>query len=180
MRIAINAVAFYIAWFACALGGANGWPWAGAAVAAGAVLLHLALAQDWRPELQLASAAAIMGIVGEGALMVLGAVRYASAAPFEGVPPVWLIGMWFGFATLLNVSFVWLKGRLLLAAALGFVLGPLSYIGGQALGAITINEPYWPSVAAIAVLWGAALPLLVVLGQRWNGVTGYTTPQSSP
>lgn len=177
MRIAVNTLAFYVAWFACALGGANGWPWTGAAVAVGVVVVHLMLAADWRDEAKLAFASGVLGILGESALIASGAASYASPVPFAAAPPVWLIGMWLAFATLMNVTFTWLKGRLWLAALLGALLGPLSYIGGEALGAIQIGTPYWQSISAIAGLWGLALPILVTFAQRWDGVSDRTSRQ---
>ena len=40
MTFALNAVAFQAGWFACVLGAAYGWPWAGVAAAAGLVAFH--------------------------------------------------------------------------------------------------------------------------------------------
>jgi hypothetical protein len=59
------------------------------------------------------------------------------------------------------LSLEWLSGRYALAAVLGAVAGPLSYLGGERLGAITVESPL-----AIGIEWAIATPLLVYLKER--------------
>ena len=54
-----------------------------------------------------------------------------------GLAPYWIVALWMLFATTLNVTFRWLQPRPALAAALGAVFGPVSYIAGAAVGVIT-------------------------------------------
>jgi hypothetical protein len=76
--------------------------------------------------------------------------------------------MWALFATTLNLSMSWLKGRPWLAAAFGAVGGPLAYVAGRKLGGVEMNEP------ALALLvqglgWAVMMPLLLRLAARLNG-----------
>ena len=82
-----------------------------------------------------------------------------------GVPPLWLIGLWAAFATLLPICFRWLYNRLWLAGVLGAVSGALSYVSGGKLGALMVNGDGL-GLVWIAAEWGLALPLLVWLAQR--------------
>ena len=77
--------------------------------------------------------------------------------------------MWMLFATTLNVSMQWLRARPLLAALMGFVAGPLSYVAGEKLGGMTfVNET--AALAALAIGWAVMMPLLMRLATRLNGV----------
>lgn len=165
----LNIAALQITWFSCVLGAANGWPWAGVVVAALAITLHLARAARPAAELALILSGGALGVIFEGALMAGGFARYAGEVPFEGLPPAWLVALWMVFATTLNVSLAWLKERPLLAAALGAVAGMIAYAGGARLGAMTLAEPLWVSLAAVGLMWGMALPLLGALARRLGG-----------
>jgi len=48
----------------------------------------------------------------------------------------------------------------------GLVGGPLAFFGGERLGAATLGEPMFLSLAAVAVSWSVALPLLVAVSDR--------------
>ena len=93
-----------------------------------------------------------------------------------GVPPLWLIGLWAAFATLLPICFRWLFNRLWLAAILGAVSGTVSYVSGGKLGALMVNGDglYW-----IALEWGLALPLLVWLAQKGEANVDQATNSSA-
>ena len=64
----------------------------------------------------------------------------------------------------------WLKGRPALAALLGAIGGPASYIAGQKLGGIQFVE-YGPAIAALAVGWAVFMPMLMSLAERFDGMT---------
>jgi hypothetical protein len=49
--------------------------------------------------------------------------------------------MWIAFATTLNVSMRWLRGRPELALLFGAVGGPLAFYAGERLGAVTVHRP---------------------------------------
>jgi hypothetical protein len=68
-----------------------------------------------------------------------------------------------GFGTTLRGSLSWLVGRYALAAVLGAVAGPLSYLDGAKLGAVTLHPSRAFSIAALAVGWAVVMPLLVWL-----------------
>jgi hypothetical protein len=75
--------------------------------------------------------------------------------------------MWALFATTLNVSLGWLQGRWVLTVVLGAMAGPLSYWAGVRMGAVQFVEPA-QAVAALAVGWGLATPLLLLLARLFN------------
>lgn len=175
MNMAINFVAFQLGWFACVLGAANGWPWAGPVLVFGIVGLHLARARRWRPELRLILTAAALGLVVDSLLLATGWLRYPSGLWIPGLAPYWIVAMWALFATTLNLSLGWLHGRSVLAVLLGAAGGPLSYLAGEKLGGIALTQPAW-ALAALAVAWAVAMPLLMFLAARYDGITERPLP----
>ena len=72
-------------------------------------------------------------------------------------------------AIALNVTLRWLKGRPLLAAMLGALLGPLSFIGGVRLGGAQFVDRS-AALGVLALQWGLAMPLVMALSNRFGGV----------
>ena len=68
----------------------------------------------------------------------------------------------------LNVSLNWLKKQTLASVVLGAVGGPLAYLAGQRLGAVTIPQQTL-GVLAQAGGWAVLTPLLVRLATHFNG-----------
>lgn len=167
----INAINFQIGWFACALGAAAGWPWAGVAVVLAIVAWHLTHVIEPRRELTLILAAAGIGAVWDSLLAALGWIQYPNGMLVDGTAPVWMIALWMLFATTLNVSLAWLKRRLWLGALFGAVGGPLAYLGGARLGALMLVHET-SALVALAIGWGVLAPVLLLLARRYDGLLG--------
>lgn len=168
MSILVNFLAFQAGWFASVLGAAQSMPWAGPAVVLAIVILHLRQAK--RPDLEagLLVASGIIGLYFDSLLVALGWVTYPSGLISSSFAPYWIVTMWVLFATTLNSSMAWLKGRHVLAAVLGAISGPLSYVAGAKLGGIEFVE----NVGALVFLsigWAAAMPVLITLAEKLNG-----------
>jgi Protein of unknown function (DUF2878) len=161
----INFAAFQLGWFACVLGAAHDMPSLGLVVTVGVVLLHLAVSTHPERELKLALFAMALGAVFDSVLVATGWLRYPNGTLLPGTAPYWIIAMWALLATTLSTSLSWLQGRLRLAAALGAVAGPLAYLAGARLGALTIVTPI-PAIAALGVTWAIAMPVLVHAARR--------------
>ncbi len=169
LPILINIFAFYIGWFACVLGGAYGLPWLGTALALAIVVRHIGQAMQPWLELRLALLAGLLGVLVDSLPVAAGLVDYPSGTVLTGMAPYWIVALWMLFATTLNVSLRWLKGRLLLAAVLGAIAGPPAYYAGAGLGAITLLQA-GPALLLLALLWSMAMPLLVSLATRYDGM----------
>jgi hypothetical protein len=167
-KILLNFVAFQVAWFACVLGGANDQSLAGTMVVGAVICLHLALAQRPRPEALLIALAAVIGLVWESWLVTLGLIRYPAGNLAPGLAPYWIVAMWALFATSLNLSMAWLKGRMWLAALFGAVGGPLAYLAGERLGGLQMPDPVL-ALGAQALGWAVLFPMLTGLAARLNG-----------
>lgn len=77
-------------------------------------------------------------------------------------PPLWFLGIWLAFATLLPYSAKWLirwpAWKLSLSSA---VLAPLSYYTGSILSGLHLAQPLWKSLSIVAIEWMILYPLLV-------------------
>jgi hypothetical protein len=164
----INYVSFQIGWFACVLSAANGRPLLGLLVSVLVIALHLRLTQRRWTELKLLLGCAAIGTVFDSLLLATGWVSYPNGEWLPWLAPYWIVAMWFLFASTLNLSMAWLKGRLWLAAFMGALGGPLSYIAGQKLQAIRLENPE-PALIVVAIAWAVIMPALTLLAQKLNG-----------
>ena len=97
---------------------------------------------------------------------------FDSGVLLQGLAPYWMVALWAIFATTLNVSLRWLRGRAVLAAALAAVGGPAAYYAGAQLGALKLVAP-GAALAAIGAGWAVIAPALLAAARR---VDGYAQP----
>ncbi len=169
MPVLLNFINFQIGWFACVLGAAWGYPWAGVAVTLAIVAWHLSRMVQPQRELVLVIAAAGVGALWDSLLPALGWIQYPNGMLIDGTAPVWMVALWMLFATTLNVSLAWLKRNMLLAVVFGAVGGPLAYYGGAKLGALVFVHQT-PALIALAIGWAVLTPLLLMLSRRYDGL----------
>lgn len=165
-RTFFNIAGMQVGWFACALGAADGYPWAGPAVVAIYLAVFLFQSSALRQDAEFILLAALAGAIIDGLLRGSGFFIYQSAVPeIDWIAPVWIIAMWMLFATTFNASLRWLRERPFSALLLGLLFGPLSYYAGQRLGAIDFVYPNMVTLPALALLWGTVMVGLVYLGR---------------
>jgi len=177
MRVLANVVAFQVGWFACVLGAAAGQPWLGPAIVAAAVAAHLGMARRPGAEAGLIALMGMLGTLLDSVPVAAGWLAYPHGQMVAWFAPVWITALWALFATTLNVSLRWLRGRYWLAGLLGALAGPASYAAGAALGALEVRSAAG-ALSGLAALWGLALPGAVWLAQRLDGAGGLGEPRS--
>lgn len=162
-----NLLGYQAVWFAIIIGAGHGQPWPG-------ILTALAFVawQAWGAQralmLRLVLAAVALGVVIDGVLAGSGLLAYASPWPSSRGAPLWILAIWAAFAMTLPRSLAFLQGRPWLAAALGAIGGPLAYLGAaRGWSAVSFSMPAWQPVAALAVAWASAMPLLASLARHW-------------
>lgn len=174
LRLILNLVAFQIGWFACVLGGAQGLPWLGVGVVALVVALHLWMSSAPAREALLILIIGTLGALWDGLLVRFGFLQYPSGMILPWLAPVWIIAMWASFATTLNVSLAWLKGRWSLAILFGAIGGPLAYYAGHRLGGVDFPDLIL-GLAVLAGGWSFLMPLSAWIAREINGA-GYPSP----
>ncbi|GMU44996.1 MAG: DUF2878 domain-containing protein [Xanthomonadales bacterium] len=168
MSIWLNLVLFQLGWVATVAGAGLGYWWAGplSLLVLAAVVFRLT---PWpRTDLALLCAACLLGLVIDSAYLQFGLLRFAEPVPFDGLAPIWILGMWMSFALTLNHSMRFFQGRPIATGLLGLVGGPLAYwVAGSKFAAVEMLGDTRIGYAAIGIVWGLVTPLLVALASRW-------------
>lgn len=153
----LNFAAFQLGWVVAVAGAGRGYPLAGVAYALAWLLAH-----HWRTrpgrlhELVLVLASALFGYAVDSILVMGGVIAFPAYARLGQPSTLWMVCLWLMFAMTLRHSLGWLRGRYLLAAAAGALLGPLAYWAGSRLGAIELREAVGPMVA-VGAAWAASM-----------------------
>ncbi|HSG66297.1 MAG TPA: DUF2878 domain-containing protein, partial [Gammaproteobacteria bacterium] len=97
--------------------------------------------------------------------------RYAGEVSTPLIAPHWILAMWALFATTLTGCLRWLGRSLWLAAILGALGAPASYVAGARLGGVELIDPL-RALTALGTGWAIALPVLVRMarGERPRAV----------
>lgn len=168
----LNLGLYQAGWFACVLGGAHGRPWLGAVAGLAPVAAHLALVERRTEEARFVALVALAGTVVDSAQQAAGTVAFPSGHYAAWLCPGWLTVLWAQFATLPRHAFAWLARRPVACALLGAVGGPLAFLGGERLGAVTFPAGRTAGYALLALVWAAAFPALMFFAERSGAFPG--------
>ena len=166
-----NLVGYQLVWFCTVMSAGRGWVWLGPLAFAVFATWQLAISRHGVADLKLIALGVLLGALIDGTMALTGWSVYSAPAPAlpGGGAPIWILTLWASFALTLNESFSYLQKRLWLAAMLGAVGGPAAYLGAwRGWHAVTLIEPTWRGLTALAVGWSVALPLMAGLARRWS------------
>ena len=153
----VNYAIYNVGWFAAILGAAWHRPLTGFAIAAALTALHLWLATERTVEMRLVLMALGCGLVAEGIQVWSGTYRFTSGALVAWMSPPWMLALWAQFATTFRYSLRGIMTNPARAALFGFIGGPIAFVAGEGLGAVTLAQPLWLGLARLAVTWSVAL-----------------------
>ncbi len=153
----LNYLFYQVGWFACVLGAAAGRPWLGFLLAAALVGAHLSLSVDRAHELRRIGLAVAVGGAVEAVQVAAGTYQFTSGTVVAALPPPWLLIMWAQMATTFDFSLRPIVSRPVAAMAFGAVGGPLAFLAGERLGAVTLQRPLAPGLLLLAVSWAIAM-----------------------
>ncbi len=181
IRLLIYQLGLNGVWCACVFGALWGQAWLGPIVAVAWLSWHLA--QHAAPALEggVVLAAGAFGIAADLVLIRIGGIGYAGLGPDAWLGPAWIVALWMVFATTVNVSLSWLRGRVAWSALLGVVGGLGSYLAGRRLGVATFDLTQLETLLALVVVWGIGVPLLLHAAEvrgalrAWGAGGGYAT-----
>lgn len=155
----LNIAMFQVGWAACVLGGNT----IAIIYTLIAFILHVQFFIKSKIELYIIIAFTFFGVMWDSLLIHLGALSFSESTVLT---PLWLACLWLLFACTLNHSLAWLKSKLLIAAVLGAVAAPLSYLAGIKLGAASVVISLPVSMLIIALGWMLILPF-GLYATRW-------------
>lgn len=154
-----NAVLFQGTWFACVLGGAVDapvWGYLGVALLLGTLIRRPGLQSD----LLLMAVLGAFGFALDTLWIRLDLLSYGGAQ----LAPGWILALWLGFALTVNHSLAWLKAKPLLAGVLAAGSAPLTYLGGERLGAVVVVDS--SGLGMISAAWAVVFYLVFSLAGR--------------
>jgi hypothetical protein len=175
----VSVAAFYACWFACIDGAARGLPWLGPLAVAVYVALYLRTIPSGAARSRQAWLLALAGGAGylaDSVLVLSGVLRFPAQAVLGWPSTVWMVALWVLQAAVLGGAMSWLRGRFVLAAALGAVGGPLAYLAGERMGAALLGPTRPAAIAAVSALWAVAMPMLVWMERRARAGAGSGSP----
>jgi len=162
----INYAIYQIGWFACVLGAASQRPWTGLVIAMALIGVHLVLSEERSIEIRLMVLATAVGAVVETIQIAAGTYRFTSGTLADALPPPWLLAMWAQFATTFRFSLRRLITRPVPAVLFGATGGPIAFLAGEALGAVTLLPPLGYSLLRLSISWAIALAIFSVVVRR--------------
>lgn len=129
--------------------------------------LHLAWCDNWRSELRLMLSCGLLGVFADSALSLSGLYLF-DPTPTVLPIPMWLVGLWLGFAGTLNRSMSYLVSRPWLASAASLAAAPLSYFAGARFGAVTFGLDAQAAAITIGATWAVLMLMFTKLaaGQK--------------
>ncbi|MBK8186171.1 MAG: DUF2878 domain-containing protein [Cellvibrio sp.] len=148
----INLVLFQIGWFAAILGGNL----LAIFIILPALSWHFFYSHCKKDDVIALLICLIMGIGHDSLLLNLNLLIIPQQAHF---PPLWLISLWALLGITLNHSLRWIYERPMIAAVLGTIAAPLSYLAG-----VKLSDAEWAGsltqiIFIIAAIWIFLLPL---------------------
>ena len=168
MPILINFIGLQLTWFACVVGGAKSNIWLCLLVGLPFIAWHLYQSKPILKEFKLIVITLIIGVIFDQTVLLLNLVQYPPHGWPDAILPLWMFMLWAIFATALNVSLRWMRGRLMIASLFGLIGAPLSYLAGVKLGAML--HPATPAFyVVISVGWALIMPVLILFSQRYDG-----------
>ena len=162
----VNYALYQIGWFACVIGAASQRPWTGFLIAMILIGVHLALSVERSLEVRLVVLATAVGAAVEMIQIAAGTYRFTSGTVTDALPPPWLLAMWAQFATTLRFSLRSVVTQTVPAMLLGAAGGPIAFLAGERLGAITLLPPLAYGLLRLGVSWAIALVAFSVVVRR--------------
>ena len=162
----INFVLFQAAWFVCVLGASYNQTYLALALSIIILLIHFSLIKKRMLDVKLIIIAGLIGLLFDGALLNFDLIIYTDPGLPYPFTPIWIVMLWMTFAMTLNHSLAWLSQKYYLSILFGAIGGPLAYIAGEKLGAITLLSTN--SIITLSVGWALITPILLIIANKLN------------
>ena len=162
----INFVLFQAGWFIGVLGASYNQTYLALTLSIVILLVHFALIKNRILELKLIIIAGLIGLLFDGALLNFDLIIYNDPVLPYPFTPIWIVMLWMFFAMTLNHSLAWLRQKIYISILFGALGGPLAYIAGEKLGAITLLSTN--SIIILSIGWAFITPVLLIIANRLN------------
>lgn len=164
-----NLIRYQITWGATVLGAAHQRADLGAFIGFLMLVMHFRTTKTPIQEYKLVAVTLACGIALESLMIQLGYIHYGAVPVLLGVP-TWLWILWAMFGTTLSGCLGFFRGHPFYALLFGALGGPLAWLGGEALGALSL-QPGISALAGLSIAWGLLMPLLSTYAARLSLVS---------
>lgn len=161
----VNFLLYQTAWFALIFGVSYNQVWLGIGFALLTICVHFYLSTAKQKDLAVLLLTTVIGAVAETVFQVLDVFEIVQGDLWPPIAAPWLMVMWASFSTTLCRSMEWVFKSWKTALLLGFIFGPVAYIGGNRMGAIRL-ELTWQSGLILAFVWALVMVVLSVVVQK--------------
>ena len=128
--------------------------------------VHVALSVERSLEVRLVVLATVVGAVVEAIQIWTGTYRFTSGTVSGALPPPWLLAMWAQFATTFRFSLRSVMMRPVPAVLFGAAGGPIAFLAGERLGAVTLQPPLGYGLMRLSISWAIALGIFSAVARR--------------
>jgi hypothetical protein len=175
----INLFFYQATWVTAVVAAGHGLWWPGLLVLAAFSAWQLGVSPWPRADAVLMLALSALGFALDSLFVRFGLMHFASAVPWPGLAPVWMVALWTSFALSLNHSLAFLQQRPLLGAALGGAGSPFAYwVAANGWHALTLGDRPLLTLALVGAAWIVLMPLFAQLALRWRRFD--TAPACAP
>mgnify|MGYP000978026913 CR=1 FL=1 len=162
----VNFSLFQLGWFVCILGASWNQLYVALGLSSLILLVHLHITNYKNNDLKLLVFSGFIGFLFDGALQYNGMILYNNPGWNFPLTPLWIVMLWLLFSVTLNHSLAWLRQKIYISILFGALGGPLAYIAGEKLGAITLLSSN--SIIILSIGWAFITPVLLIIANRLN------------
>lgn len=155
-----NAVWYQVLWFTALLGRED-FQWFVGLLLVG----HFVLSPNRKADLSMLLSCGLIGITVDNILALSGVYTFPENSGPMAIP-LWLAGIWAGFACTLLHSFNFFMQRPIVGTIAIAALAPFSYLAGSKFGAVSFGIDQPLAMATIAVCWALMMPLFSYITRR--------------
>lgn len=164
----INFFAFYAAWWSMLISNWKGQPVIGWVVFAIVMAIHFfRVSINKKKDAMEVVAIAALGILLDTVLFQTGILTFNN--PVGPLPPAWLLGIWFLFATTISYTFILIRNKLLAQVIVGGFFAPVSYITGAKFMLLSLYQPFPTYYAIHGACWLVFFPLCFYISKKVKG-----------
>lgn len=162
-----NAVGYQCVWFVTLISASRGHFWYGFIASLVFALLMLLLGGKLKQDMRTVLIGLILGVAIDSLFAFSGWIQYTLPWSLTGLAPLWIIALWLSFSFTLNHSMAFLRQNYVLAAAFGFVGGPLAYwCAGRVFNVIEYGVEMSLVMGGLALCWGLVIPAIFYIDSR--------------
>ncbi len=165
----INFFTFYVAWWAILLSNWKGMPVIGWVVFAIVMAIHFfRVSINKKKDATEVLIIALVGIALDTVLFKIGILTFNEPL-FGTLPPAWLLGIWFLFATTISYTFILIRNKIPAQVIVGGFFAPVSYITGAKFMLLSLYQPFGVYYAIHGACWLVFFPLCFFISKKVKG-----------